>query len=245
MLISVIIPSYNRATTIIGAIDSVLNQTYRDIEVIIVDDGSTDNTVSLINSRYNGLPNVHLIINKINSGACYSRNIGVEIAKGVLIAFNDSDDHWHPNKIKEQIDIMTFHDVDIIGSSYIRYEGEIEEVVPNKNSGYKNHKELLKHSLISTQTILAKRSVFYDVQFDVSMKRFQDWDFIIRCSKNFRIYYSQKPQVNVYVQPDSISNNKKALGSLLLIINRNFREIIFSPSTWPYFLWKLIRYSVS
>lgn len=99
--ISVIIPTYNREKLIERSIKSVLNQTYKNIEVIVVDDCSNDNTKSIVNS----IKDDRLIYIKLskNKGACYARNKGIEAASGKYIAFNDSDDVFYKNKLEKQL----------------------------------------------------------------------------------------------------------------------------------------------
>jgi len=97
-MISVIMPTYNRARTLKRAIDSVLAQTYSDIELIVVDDCSTDNTKDIVD-KYSD-ERLRYVRLKKNSGACVARNVGIEKAKGEYIAFQDSDDYWEKEKIE-------------------------------------------------------------------------------------------------------------------------------------------------
>ena len=100
-MISVIIPTHNREKTIKKSIDSVLCQTYNNIEIIVVDDKSTDNTEEVINSiKDNRIKYIKLDENK---GACFARNKGIELAQGKYIAFQDSDDEWLPQKLEIQL----------------------------------------------------------------------------------------------------------------------------------------------
>ncbi|MEO7100873.1 MAG: glycosyltransferase family A protein [Luteolibacter sp.] len=102
MLVSVIIPTYNRCATIVAAVESVLAQSYRDIEVIIVDDGSTDSTTDILADYSDRIS----IIRQENSGPSAARNRGVLESSGGIIAFLDSDDSWMPDKIARQVDLM-------------------------------------------------------------------------------------------------------------------------------------------
>ena len=99
--VSIIIPTYNREKSISKSIKSVLNQTYNDLEVIVVDDGSTDNTEKIIK----GIKDTRIKYIKLdkNKGACYARNVGIKKATGKYIAFNDSDDIFHKTKIEKQV----------------------------------------------------------------------------------------------------------------------------------------------
>lgn len=110
-LISVIIPSYNRAHLINEACTSVLSQTYSNIELIIVDDCSTDNTKEVVSSIKDS--RVHYYCLEKNSGACIARNLGIEKATGDYIAFNDSDDRWHSDKLEKQISFLIENNADV------------------------------------------------------------------------------------------------------------------------------------
>jgi len=101
-LVSVIIPTYNRAHLIEGAIASVLRQEYRPLEIIVVDDGSTDNTSDLMAGKYPHL----LYVRQANSGPSVARNQGVRLSSGEIIMFLDSDDEWLPGKVKRQVDLL-------------------------------------------------------------------------------------------------------------------------------------------
>ena len=128
-LVSIIMPSYNTASFITETIDSVLNQTYSNWELIIVDDNSTDNTDNLI-SKYVSDSRIIYVKNSTNVGAAVSRNRALTLAKGRWIAFLDSDDLWMPNKLQKQIDFMITNSYSF---SYTKYEqinenGEIKGI---------------------------------------------------------------------------------------------------------------------
>ena len=108
-MISIIMPAYNAALYIKEAITSVLNQTYQDWELIIIDDHSTDETTHLIEHFSEMDSRILYIINKTNLGVAAARNKGISIATGEWIAFLDSDDCWHPEKLKKQIDCAESH----------------------------------------------------------------------------------------------------------------------------------------
>ena len=105
-LITVIIPTYNRAHLIKDAAYSVLNQSYKNIELIIIDDCSTDDTAEVVKSINDPRLNYHRL--EKNSGACIARNKGIELARGDYISFNDSDDKWLENKLEEQLEFLLY-----------------------------------------------------------------------------------------------------------------------------------------
>ena len=103
-LISVVIPTYNRKDKLPACIESVLAQTYANLEVIVVDDASTDGTQHLFDAP--GDPRVRYVRYEQNRGACYARNLGAQHARGSILAFQDSDDHWHADKLQKQYDLL-------------------------------------------------------------------------------------------------------------------------------------------
>ena len=110
-LISVVIPTYNRKDKLPACIASVLAQTYPNLEVIVVDDASTDGTERLFDRGTD--PRVHYVRYGDNRGACYARNLGAQRAHGSILAFQDSDDLWHPDKLQKQYDLLTATGADL------------------------------------------------------------------------------------------------------------------------------------
>ena len=102
MLVSVIIPTFNREATVVGAVESALQQTHREIEVIVVDDGSTDGTTKVLEPLADRIT----VIRQANAGPSAARNRGVAASKGGIVAFLDSDDHWTADKIERQVKLM-------------------------------------------------------------------------------------------------------------------------------------------
>ncbi len=107
-LVSVVIPTYNRAYCLARTIDSALAQTHRNLEVIVIDDGSADGTRALVTSRYGGEARLHYIY-QVNSGVCAARNAGFQVARGEYIALLDSDDAWEPWKLELQVACLEKH----------------------------------------------------------------------------------------------------------------------------------------
>ena len=103
-IVSVIIPAFNAETYICQALDSVLNQTFESIEIIVINDGSRDSTKNLVSTFMLNYGVKISLINIKNSGACFARNLGISLAQGRYVAFLDSDDIWLPEKIERQFD---------------------------------------------------------------------------------------------------------------------------------------------
>ena len=168
-LVSVIIPVYNSGAFIRETLDSVMGQTYKDIEIIVVDDGSADDTVSIISSyvNYNGV-NIKLLPNSYRKGAAGARNTGLDAAEGEFIAFIDADDKWLQDKLSRQIDFMRDTKA---AFSFTGYEFADEECkgtgkiarVPERI----NYRQALKNTTIFTSTVmldikqLAKEDIYF------------------------------------------------------------------------------------
>ncbi|MCM3693177.1 glycosyltransferase family 2 protein [Neobacillus niacini] len=220
MDISVVIPTYNRAGIIKESIKSVLDQTLAPLEIIIVDDFSTDNTKDVIDSFNN--PKIKYVLNKFSKGANGARNTGIKLAQGTYIAFQDSDDIWLPNKLELQIKYMIENpEVDMCFCSLNIINGP-RRIVPKRKVQFTEiEKELRKNNFISTQAIFIKKEVAMNTLFDEELLRFQDWDFCLRVAKSYTIGHLDSPLVDVEVQSDSITKKVNGLEAFYQLINRH------------------------
>lgn len=152
-LISIIIPVYNAEKFLDETINTVLNQTYKNFELILVNDGSKDKSVDVI-KKYND-KRIKLIDNKNNKGAALSRNDGIRKAKGRYICFLDADDLWNKEKLEKQINFMKEKEC---AFSFTGYEFANENGIPNGKKVYipkkLNYKSALKNTTISTITVM-------------------------------------------------------------------------------------------
>ena len=213
-LVSVIIPTYNRARTIGRSLKSVLEQTYQNIEVVIVDDGSTDDTIKVISEFKDA--RVRIVRHTHNKGANAARNTGVKTASGEFIAFQDSDDEWLPDKLKEQMDVFqgALQNVGVVYSELERAIGRHMHIFPLRNKKREGslHDILMIENVVSLSTALIRRECLDKAgMFDESMPRLQDWDLFIRISRYYDFKIIEKPMVKQYQQPDSISSNPELL----------------------------------
>lgn len=228
--VSVIIPTYNRAIQVVKAIRSVLDQTYSDLEVIVVDDCSSDNTEEVVK----GLNDKRIIYlrHDINKGGAAARNTGIKAAKGKYIAFQDDDDEWLPEKLEKQIGVFetASYKVGVVYTGFWRVENNERIYVPyhwvTQNEG-DIYRELLKGNYIGTPAVAVRRECFDKTgMFDESLPRFQDWELWIRISKYFHFKYINEPLVSSYYIPDSISANQNALIRALEMISEKHSEDI-------------------
>lgn len=214
-LVSVIIPTYNREETIMRAVDSVLAQTYSDIELIVVDDGSTDSTVRLINDCAD--KRVRLIHMPENGGANVARNRGIAAARGEYIAFQDSDDEWDRDKLQIQIKDMLDRKLTASFCAYRLIQGVNEKIMPRDykdKDRYENKlmEVLAERNVIGTPTLIVRKDVFLTVGvFDETMPRLQDYEFVIRLAQKEKIGYIAKPLVTAHRTAVSLSTNTGTL----------------------------------
>ena len=234
-LISVIMPTYNRGYIISMAIDSILNQTYKNFELIIVDDFSNDDTAQII-SKYKDKRIKYIKLDK-KSGANLARNIGIENARGRFITFQDSDDYSYKERLKYEFKALKDENVDIVFSSFYKTSAGNEKIVINscnkkiKKILFPNEKiendqifnTLLYRNVITTQVLFGKREVFDKEKFDDSITRFQDWDLMIRIARNYKVFHLEQPLLYMFVQNDSISKSpKKGYESLEIIYKKYY-----------------------
>ena len=174
-LTSIITPLYNSEVFIAETINSVIGQTYNNWELLLIDDGSKDKTIKIIESYIKQYPNISLIKNKTNLGAAISRNKGIEAAKGEYIAFLDADDLWKPTKLEKQISFMIDENCDVCFSSYeqINEAGEpLNKLV--KALPVLNYKTLLKTNYIGNLTGIYSAKKLGKITSPNLRKR-QDW----------------------------------------------------------------------
>lgn len=204
-LISVVIPSYNRADRIMPSLMSVLAQTWRNIEVIVVDDGSDDDTEKLFSDFSDG--RVTYLRYTPNRGACHARNYGAQRARGEYIAFQDSDDIWLPDKLRLQFEFMRKTGADFVfcGMNRVSPGGGRYYFPVHGFKGKDPVAELLLENRVGTQTMLMRREVWERVRFDESFRRYQDWDFAIRAAKVSSMAYLAEALVDSEVNSGSIS----------------------------------------
>ena len=209
--VSVVIPTYNRSSTLYYALNSVLNQTFQDFEIFVVDDASTDVTTQLVES-FND-PRIHYIRFNENRKAGAARNAGMESAKGKYVAFLDSDDAWLPSKLEKQVALM-----DNLGDdwgcsytgAYVNKKGGItrQRVYKPKLKGDLLKALLMGRFVIWTPTFMFRRSCLEEVGLmDVTLVRSQDVDFYIRLLARYKIAPVTEPLVNIYMVLDkSLAN---------------------------------------
>lgn len=177
-LISVIMAAYNAERTIQQAVLSVLEQTYQNLELLVVDDGSSDNTKEVVERLTVKDKRIKMIYSSSNHGVSYARRCALEKAKGNWIAILDSDDVWMPDKLEKQIGLQKMRDAELLftGSAFMDENGKRMEWklhVPEEIS----YRKLLKQNLISNSSVLVKKSLYekFYVENDSLHEDFAVW----------------------------------------------------------------------
>lgn len=227
--ISVIIPTYNRGQLLIRSLKSILNQTYKNIEVLIIDDGSKDDTKQKISNIHDN--RIRYIQLRKNKGASFARNLGIKKSIGKYITFQDSDDISFYDKFKMQIENLLKHKSDLdfckirfykfFNSSYsiIPYDYQHQMIIENKA-----FEALCYGNFISTCSMVVKKNIIEKYLFDNSFPRLQDYDLILRMMPDIKISYTNKILNELYIHKDSITNsNSRLKKAILLLLKKKYK----------------------
>lgn len=195
--VSIVLCSYNRASYLDRSISSVLEQTFPDWELLIVDDGSQDNTFAVVNSYLEKFRNIRYFRHQ-NKGAGYSRNVGIQASLGSYITFLDSDDAYHPEHLESRLDyLQTNPHVDLIEGGFFSEE-EIFVVDYFQPDTLINLRECALGP-----TFFGKRQVFSELQGFRNLPYGEDTDLWLRASERFNTHRIQEPETYVYTRAET------------------------------------------
>jgi glycosyltransferase involved in cell wall biosynthesis len=208
-LASVILPTHNRASVLPRAVRSVLAQTHRDLELIVVDDASTDESVRVLAD----IDDPRLIVLRLDAhhGAAAARNRGIAAARGTYIGFQDSDDVWDAHKLKAQIEALRSAgpDVGVCVCSYRHHKGGTSRTVAHRPGVLRGERVidvLLTEKSFGTQTLLLRRETLAAAPaFDESLPRAQDFELCLRLASTGPFVFLDDALVDIYHSEDSIS----------------------------------------
>lgn len=228
--VSIILPTYNRAHLVGRAIKSILDQTYQDFEIIVVDDGSIDNTEEIINSFTD--TRIIYVKHQRNKGGSAARNTGIKLAKGRYIAFQDSDDEWMPRKLEIQTEIFVTSspEVGVIYTDMLRVKKDGKEEYwhsPTVKYGDIINPRTLNYQVegIGIQSTLIKRECFDRVGvFDERIPRYIDLDLFIRLLKNYHFYHVKEPLVKYWATEGICSNSRNEPVARKLLLEKYFEN---------------------
>lgn len=237
-LVSVIIPVYNSAKYLKRTLESVLAQTYKEIEIVLVDDQSTDNSADIIKKYMRNYSSIVYYLQPHNMGAGYARNKALELSKGQYVAFLDADDIWKPEKIEKQLLLLKkkqgcfcFTAIEMINGrdKVIKGKRKIKEEV--------NYEFLLSNTMIPTSSVLIDRIVVGD--FDMHLRRGgQDYATWLRLLRDGKVAYGIDEALVAYrVDGQSLSSNKFKSVKQLWEIQTHDEGINKSAVCWNIIKW--------
>ena len=194
-LVSCVITTHNRIDLLPRAIDSVLKQTYSNLECIVVSDNSSDGTVEYCQGRV-GIRFINITLDE-SRGGNYARNVGIRSSNGEYVAFLDDDDYWLPTKIEKQVSLIDEKNCDLVycGRSIesVGPDGSVSffDTLPDRNNtGDMRKKVLLTIATTTTSAILLRKSALFDIGlFDENLKFWQEYEMLIRMAQRSPFYY--------------------------------------------------------
>lgn len=240
--VSVILPFYNRIKLTLSAISSVEAQTFQNIELIVINDGSSELDTHLVESKVSSIPNAIYINNPVNSGPAFARNLGIKRASGTYLSFLDSDDTWLPNKLTTQITLMQKNNWLFSHTSYlqIHHSNGNEKII---HSGKKNYTfPFIAFSCrIATPTVVLKRSLLSINKFNEQFKVGEDHLLWTRLARLTTLHGVDQALSKININDKSTFKNKKNL----YIAQKNLRNEIFKSQRilfFTHFLYNLLKY---
>ncbi|WP_078555868.1 glycosyltransferase family 2 protein [Bacillus alkalicellulosilyticus] len=247
-LVSIITPTFNSARFIQETIESVINQTYPYWELIIVDDGSTDDTINLIARYQEKDSRIKLTIFQENKGPAVARNVAIGQANGKYIAFLDSDDVWLSKKLEKQLAFMQEQNIAFSFTQYMNMTEDGKETgfiekVPKKVT----YKDLLKSNVIGCLTVMLDREKVGEIQMS-NIRTRQDYVlWLALCKRGIDAYGLQETLSKYRLVQHSISSNKIKMAKQNWSVYRDIEKLGLVQSSWyfiHYMFYKLRKYRV-
>jgi glycosyltransferase involved in cell wall biosynthesis len=210
--VSVILPTYNRAEILPRSINSVIKQTYSDLELVVVDDASTDDTESVVKSFED--ERIKYIKQDENKGANVARNTGISQSTGEYIAFQDSDDVWLPHKIQKQVDKFrqSKEGTGLVSTGVCRVWPDYQtDYLPGSQWNNQHFtRSLLQNNFIPMQAAMIRRECVHSVgDLDNELPRLQDWEMWIRLSKEYNFKLVDEALVMKHMDVDELSYSRQ------------------------------------
>ncbi|MBV6627760.1 MAG: glycosyltransferase family 2 protein [Rivularia sp. (in: Bacteria)] len=234
--VSVIIPTYNRAHLVQDAVESVLNQTYQDFELIVIDDGSTDNTKEVLAVYKDKLAYIY----QENRGRSSARNHGIKIAQGEYIAFLDSDDVWFPDKLERQVPILEYAPSDVVLVHGYKcmvdknlqpvagWELKLRRLYAQAEKGEETYENYLQSTCIFTSTILLRKTALLEINgYDVSIQGREDLDLYLRLLlQDYCFAFISEPALIKYRCHENNTNEVSSNYSYLQVYEKHLNECL-------------------
>ena len=211
--VSVIVPTYNRQDLVVETVNSILEQTYEKVQVVVINDGSEDDTASVLDGLRSRDDRV-VPVEQVNSGQVRARNHGLQVATGEYIAFLDSDDTWAPTKLEKQLRKFVGK-VGMVYCGIIEVDGDgnqIREILCEPGIRGDIYDRLLVKNRMTGGTVIVKHSVLDEVgNFDESLSAAENWDLWIRIAERYEIDFVNEPLVNYRVHIGNMSKSSSLM----------------------------------
>ena len=222
-LVTVVMPTYNCAGYAGEAIKSILAQEYKPVEIVVVDDGSTDDTREAVRRFGNRIK----LIERHHGGPAAARNTGIEAAKGELIAFLDADDLWRPNKLALQVPLFQNPDIGLVYSNFDYIDEKSTLIRTRLGRWYRGRifHRVMKHGLAWTGTVVARRNVFERLGgFDEAMPVAEDWDMWLRISAFYEVDYVIRTLASYRMRESSLTGSPEFIDWMIYSLKKNFER---------------------
>jgi glycosyltransferase involved in cell wall biosynthesis len=225
MLVSAVIPTYNRAKDVVHAVECVLAQTYKNIEILVCDDGSKDNTAEVLapyGDRIRYLP-------KPNGGVSSARNWGIERANGEVVALLDSDDLWMPTKIEEQMKVMGSRpEVGMCLTGFTRMSTERVDVPDSANTRRGEYPrdgfilaDVIRTPALCPSTVMIRTKIARDIGgFDTKLRTAEDLDFNLRVARRHQIVLVPLPLMRYMENPMGLGSEMRTYRDYVFVLER-------------------------
>ena len=213
-MISIIMPAYNAQRTIGASIQSVLDQTYTDFELIVINDCSTDDTASIL-SEFLKDPRIRLLTNSKNSGVAHSRNKGVSASQGEYLAFLDSDDLWHKNKLAHQLEFMKEQNavISYTSTAHMDADSNMYDYVMRAKERL-TYKEMLRHNLMSCSSVMVKRDAMLPFPEDEQIH--EDYVVWLTIVRTVKYAYGLDEPLLIYRMAKGSKSSKRMLSAKMI-----------------------------
>jgi len=208
MLVSIIMPYFKKRKYVKFSVLSVLNQTLKNFELIIVYDNETSDELKFINNIKKLDKRIKIIKNKSNIGAGLSRNVGIDHSKGIYLAFLDADDLWHKNKLFEQIKFMRKKNIEISHTSYEIIDDDLR-VRGTRQAKPMNYKKLVKSCDIGLSTVIIKKNLMKNLRFP-NLKTKEDYVLWLKITKNGKTIHALKKKLTQWRKSDNSLSSSSA-----------------------------------
>jgi glycosyltransferase involved in cell wall biosynthesis len=244
-LVSVILPTHNRPQSVVRAAASVLDQSFRELELIVVDDGSAVPAEQALSQINDG--RMRILRSDMPLGPARARNLGLEVATGGWIAFQDDDDEWLAGKVEQQAAVADRSD-DAVGVVYCPFWTEFRDgrrAIGGRRAERLSgdlHLELLRGNFVALPAVLVRREAIEQVgRFDPALPCFEDWELFIRLAARFRFERISEPLVVAHDTPQSINKSSSTLRAAALerILEKHADAIELDPQVHADFLFHI------